>query len=848
MATVGKKLLIIDGHSLAYRAFHALPVDKFHSPQGIPVNSVYGLCSMLINMLAEHQPSHIAVCFDEGRNTFRKQLYPQYKATRAASPDEFKVQVSLIRGLVDAFNIVSFSDAQYEADDLMATLNAKAKLEDFEILIVTSDRDSFQLISKSTGILYPKKGLSDVVKMDEEELKSKYGLSPAQYLDFAALRGDPSDNLPGIPGVGEKTATAWIQKFGSLENLIEHKDQIPGKVGESLRANLDTLQNNRHLTELVSNIDLAVVPDDLAWEPKSAVAALAFCTELGFKSLLPRLKNLIGLSAMEADNQETTKHVLTQQAVIVSSNEVSRYRNGAVEVHHFKSAVELNQVLGLIVKNEDAAIADLKELAKRCLHLGAALDPNIVGQLKDVLIYEYLLNPGSRPQLVDLLETAQSDQLFQEDLSTQQTLTAIAESLVRIKQSDQYSIIDNLYRSLEAPVALVLAEIEISGIAIDVVGLKEMIAIKGSEQLDLENNGYQIHGRQFNFASPKQLQEVLFVERGLTKTKKTKTGYTTDADALDFLTTKHPDDQLLAVIQEWRETSKIKQMLVSLQDSLVNDRIHTSFMQTVAATGRLSSTKPNLQNVPTRTPAGRAIRGLFVSVEPYGQLITADYSQIELRVMAHLASDKALIAAFESGEDLHISVAAQIFDLPPDEITTELRNQIKAVSYGLAYGLSAYGLSQSLRIDVTEADKLMSKFFERFAGVRDYLRSVVEVARDKGYTETILGRRRYLPELNHDNKFRREVAERAALNAPIQGSAADIIKLAMIQLNDKLHQSNLEARMLLQVHDELVLESSVADCEAVKELAKTVMQNVMDLSVSLDVSVGSGKSWLTAAH
>ncbi len=848
MAPKDKKLLIIDGHSLAYRAFHALPVDKFFSPQGIPVNSVYGLCSMLINMLAEHQPTHIAVCFDEGRNTFRKQLYPQYKANRAASPDEFKAQISLIRNLVDSFGIASFSDSQYEADDLMATLNAKAKLKDFEILIVTSDRDSFQLISDSTTILYPKKGLSDVVKMNEEELINKYGLSPTQYPDFAALRGDPSDNLPGIPGVGEKTATAWIQKYGNLENLITQKDQVTGKVGESLRANIEVLENNRHLTQLISNVDLAAEPEDLAWEPGNAFSALAFCTELGFKSLLPRLKSLVGKNSVDAGSQVLVKQTTRQQALIVSADQITRYLTSGIETHQFGNGDELNQLLKLMVKNQDAAIADLKDLAKCCLLHGTPLDLEIITQLKDVLIHEYLLNPGSRPQLVDFLDASQSDQLFQEESSVEQTLNSLAEALLRIKQSDQYPVIENLYRTLEAPVALVLAEMEKNGIAVNALGLQEMITIKGSEQLELENKGYVIHGRQFNFASPKQLQEVLFSERGLTKTKKTKTGYTTDADALEFLAFKHPEDELLSVIQEWRETSKIKQMLVTLQDSLVDERIHTSFMQTVAATGRLSSTKPNLQNVPTRTPAGRAIRQLFISTEPYGQLITADYSQIELRVMAHLASDKALIAAFESGEDLHVSVAAQIFDLPLDEITTELRNQIKAVSYGLAYGLSAYGLSQGLKIDVSEADKLMSKFFERFAGVRDYLRSAVDVAREKGYTETILGRRRYLPELNHDNKFRREVAERAALNAPIQGSAADIIKLAMIQVNDKLHKSGLKARLLLQVHDELVLESSVEDCEAVKELSKSVMQGVIKLSVPLDVSVGSGDNWLSAAH
>jgi DNA polymerase I len=841
------KLLLVDGHSLAYRAFHALPVDKFHSPQGIPVNAVYGLTSMLINMLAEHQPTHLAVCFDEGRNTFRKKLFPEYKANRAASPDDFKVQVSLIRGLVDAFGIKSFSDIDYEADDLIATLTNKAVQDNLPTFIVTSDRDSFQLISESTVVLYPKKGLSEVVQMNETELFAKYGLTPAQYPDFAALRGDPSDNLPGIPGVGEKTATSWIQKYGSLQKLIQEQDQVSGKVGESLRANVAILEKNRNLTQLVADIPIPVSVEDLRWQPSDANKAITFCTELGFKSLIPKLKNLIGeyadVSKLDLSNNQSNEKSLT-----IIDNLVWNLNNGEVLKQQFATAFELDSILREHVGKGEVAIADLKDLAKKFLVLDSKLDIEIAAKLKDVLICEYLINPGSRPTLESLVVGDQTDQLFQEESSIENLLHGVSASFSRVRENGDWELVSKLYESLEAPVALVLAEMELAGIAIDISALKEMIQQKLNEQIQLENTGHALHGREFNFASPKQLQEVLFVERGLSKTKKTKTGFTTDAEALEFLISKHPEDQLLSIIQQWRETSKIKQMLISLQDALVGNRIHTSFMQTVAATGRLSSTKPNLQNVPIRTDAGRAIRGLFVSDKPYGELISADYSQIELRVMAHLAQDDALIESFKSGEDLHISVASQIFGLPIGEITPELRSQVKAVSYGLAYGLSSYGLSQSLKIDVSEADKLMSTFFERFAGVRDYLKSIVEVARERGYTETILGRRRYLPDLNHENRFRREVAERAALNAPIQGSAADIIKLAMVKVNHELIDSGLQGRLLLQVHDELVLESNLKDLEATKSLVQRVMQNVIELSVPLDVSVGSGNSWLTAAH
>jgi DNA polymerase-1 len=847
MTNSKSKLLLVDGHSLAYRAFHALPVDKFHSPQGIPVNAVYGLTSMLINLLAEHEPTHLAVCFDEGRNTFRKKLFPGYKANRAASPDEFKAQISLIRGLIDSFGVKSFSDNNYEADDLIATITKMAIDENIHTFIVTSDRDSFQLISDKSIVLYPKKGLSDVVQMNEAELFNKYGLSPNQYPDFAALRGDPSDNLPGIPGVGEKTATTWIQKYGSLDNLIQDCDQVTGKVGESLRANIATIESNRHLTQLVSDIPIQTTINDLRWNPHDANPALIFCTELGFKSLLPKLRNLIGESAIEM-KADPSKNMSDETSLVIENEQVWILRNGEVGKHQFTTAAELEKIIWKYANKGDLAVADIKEVAKSFCRLRGTLDISLAIRLKDVLICEYLINPGTRPNLEGLVIAEQDDQLFQDESSNEKLLQGISNSFSRIKLNKDYELVSRLYETLEAPVALALAEMELAGIALDTSALKQMIQQKLDEQLALESLGHKLHGREFNFASPKQLQEVLFVDRGLSKTKKTKTGFTTDAEALEFLMAKHPDDQLLHVIQQWRETSKIKQMLTSLQEALVGTHIHTSFMQTIAATGRLSSTKPNLQNVPIRTEAGRAIRGLFVSEKPYGNLITADYSQIELRVMAHLANDSALIESFKSGEDLHISVASQIFGLPIDQITPELRSQVKAVSYGLAYGLSSYGLSQSLKIDVAEADKLMNTFFERFAGVRDYLKSVVELAREKGYTETILGRRRYLPELNHENRFRREVAERAALNAPIQGSAADIIKLAMVNVHSALNDSRLQCRLLLQVHDELVLESSSPDLEDAKSLVKNAMQNVIELSIPLDVSVGSGKSWLTAAH
>lgn len=840
------RLLIIDGHSLAYRAFHALPVDKFHSPQGIPVNAVYGLASMMINLLTEYKPTHVAVCFDEGRDTFRKKLFPQYKANRSASPDEFKVQVSLIRNLVDALGIQSFSDATYEADDLIATIATNASESGQEVLIITSDRDSFQLINDQINVLYPKKGLSEVARMTPAAIVEKYGLTPKQYLDFAALRGDSSDNLPGIPGVGEKTAANWIQKFGSLSELISAQDELTGKVGESFRANVETAQTNFNLTKLVTDVAIDTDPARLAWSAGQAKEAVTLFGDLGFKSLIPRLRTLVG--EIDTTDMKSTTAVGDHSVVYISENVLVLSAANTIQEFPVNYCDELDQMLKTASANNPILTNDLKAIAKLYLNAGKEFSIERITQVLDVLILEYLNNPGTRIQLDDLVENSQADQLFTDNSLLQEYVAAIAKSYDRVSSVSHFKEVLKLYDTVEGRVALVLAEMEHFGIAVDVSGLRQMIERKTAEQRNLELAGYKEHGREFNFGSPKQLQEVLFDERKLTKTKKTKTGFTTDADALDFLMVKHPDDKLLQILRDWRETSKIRQMLVSLQESIINGRIHTTFGQTIAATGRLSSTKPNLQNVPVRTESGRAIRELFVTASPYEYLITADYSQIELRIMAHLAKDKALIEAFASGEDLHISVASQIYGIPSSEVTPELRNQIKAVSYGLAYGLSSYGLSQSLRIDVSEADLLMSKFFERFAGVRDFLKQVVIEARELGYTETLLGRRRYLPDLSHDNRFRREVAERAALNAPIQGTAADIIKLAMVKLSEQLRQSGLEARLLLQVHDELVLEVTKKDLDQVVELTKKAMTQVMNLSVPLEVSVGYGKNWLTAAH
>lgn len=821
---------------------------------------------MLISLIKEEKPTHIAVAFDVSRKTFRTEKFPEYKANRIATPDEFRSQMSFLHELVNAFGISQFEREGFEADDILATLASHAEREGIDVVICSGDRDCFQLITERITVLYPKKGVSDLARMTPSAVFEKYGMHPESYPEFAALRGDPSDNLPSVPGVGEKTAAKWVVEYGTLANLIANIDKIPGKVGDALRSNVDIVLRNRELTQLLHDVPLDVEIGNLAWAGIDESKIYGLFDQLEFRTLKDRIKPLTSLNAEpkkasveplmmlqfdesinvltpEGANKEISLHTgpvaITYE---IQGEKLHRYAIALSATHSF--LVHSSQVGAWI---QDPKIPKVLHDAKSFARVTA-----IEGIEFDTALAAYVVNPGVRAQeLADLLERW-GDGVRISDTNPEQALTQGAAALFALRKSLARELEDRkvltLYNNLELPVAQLLATMERRGIAVNRKKLQELQIFFANEVERETKAAHELAGHEFNIASPKQLQVVLFEELKLPKTKKIKTGFTTDAESLEWLaqTTGHP---ILTALLRIRETNKLRTTVEGLVSEIALDnRIHTHFQQTVAATGRLSSTGPNLQNIPVRTEEGRKIRECFIAGPGFISLLTADYSQIEMRIMAHLSNDEHLLAAFTEGEDLHSTVAGQVFSVDPSQITPEMRRQIKAMSYGLAYGLSSFGLSAQLGITPPEAQGLMDKYFERFGGIRDYLKTVVEQARKVGYTETIMGRRRYLPDLMHDNRQRREVAERMALNAPIQGSAADIIKQAMLNVERATNLAGLKSRLLLQVHDELIFEVFAGEEDQLTTLVRKEMGNAYPLRAPLEVSVGIGKSWNEAAH
>jgi DNA polymerase I len=897
LQTQTAKLLLIDGHSVAYRAFYALPVENFSTTTGQPTNAVFGFTSMLINVLRDEAPTHLAVAFDVSRKTFRSDVYAEYKAGRQETPSDFRGQVTLIREVLDALRIPTVMVEGYEADDVIATLTTQATAAGMQVLICTGDRDALQLVSDDVTVLYPVRGVSEMTRFTPEQMAAKYNLSPQQYPDYAALRGDPSDNLPGIPGVGEKTAAKWIREFGSFEALVAGVDQVGGKVGDALRANLASVIRNRQLTELVRTVELDVAVDALERKQWDRDEVHALFDDLQFRVLRERLFATVEAAAPEAEEgfdvaatrlgvddveQWLTEHTRGEGGTRVGLAFRGQWGRGtgaltgiAIAAGDGAAAFIDPEVLS---PADDAALgAWLADplVAKSAHDLKGPLLAlrqhgwTLAGVTSDTQLAGYLLRPDQRSfDLADLAlrylhrelrnNVEESGQLTL-DGGLDESDDAIAEvETVRASAVRDLATVfgtelesggaSRLLGEMELPLTYVLADMEAAGIATDTDALLDLQAELGAHVKAVEQDSHTLVGRAFNLGSPKQLQEILFDEFKLPKTKRIKTGYTTDADSLAdlYVKTEHP---LLELLLRHREVARLKSVVDGLLPLIDEQgRIHTTFNQTIAATGRLSSTDPNLQNIPVRTAEGRRIREAF-TVGPGSELLmTADYSQIEMRIMAHLSHDAGLIEAFTTGEDLHTFVASRAFDLPPEQIDSELRRRVKAMSYGLAYGLSAFGLARQLKITPDEARVQMEAYFTRFGGVRDYLQSVVDGARKTGYTETIMGRRRYLDKLNSDNRNLREMAERAALNAPIQGSAAYIIKVAMLGVHRGLAEAELRSRLLLQVHDELVLEIATGEREAVEALVRKEMGSAYQLDVPLDVSIGVGRTWHEAAH
>ncbi|EFT70258.1 DNA polymerase I [Cutibacterium acnes] len=884
-------LMVLDGHSMAFRAFYALPVENFTTSTGQHTNAVHGFVAMLINLLRNEKPTHVAVAWDLAGGTFRTTEYSEYKAGRAAIPPEFPGQIDLIKEVLDALRIVHLSKENYEADDILATLSTRATTEGFKTLLVSGDRDAMQLVNDQVTVLYPRKGVSDLARMTPEAVEEKYLVPPARYPELAALVGESADHLLGVPGVGPKTAVKWLTAYDGLENLIRQADTVKGKAGQSFRDHLDDVIRNRKLNALVRDLDLDLTLAELARHPWDPKATRAVFDTLEFRTLWDRVRALATES--DADGVDEVDDTLEISGTVLEPRTLNDWLSttaGRIGVDVTGSwgsgsgdveAVALGGVDGNAVwfdaaelspEDEDVFAAWLADKdrpkvmhsAKGPVEALAERGWEVAGLTCDTELASYLLHPDRRAHKFDdavrthlnvaLGEAEEnSDQAmldfgedhFAESMERAVAVTRLADVMEKEVEARGGA---ELLHDVEMGVQRCLISMERAGIAVD-TDIFEGLRSEFDERVTrAQEAAWEAAGEKINLSSPKQLQGVLFDKLDMPKTRRTKSGYTTDADALAGLyeTTEHP---FLAHLLEHRDAIKLRQTVDGLLKEIRDDgRVHTTYMQTVAVTGRLSSKDPNLQNIPMRTEEGRRIREGVVVGEGYESLLSADYSQIEMRIMAHVSGDQSLIDAFQSGQDFHTVTASHVFGVAPEDVSVAQRSKIKAMNYGLAYGLSAYGLSNQLKVSVGEAKELMADYFSRFGKVHEYLEEVVDQARRQGYTETLLGRRRYLPDLTSTNRQRRDMAERAALNAPIQGSAADLIKLAMLATDQKLAEAALTSRVLLQVHDELILEVAKGEEEKVREIVTNAMGHAMDLSVPLTVSIGVGRSWFDAAH
>lgn len=881
-------LLVIDGHSLAFRAFYALPVDSFQNREGQHTNAIHGFIAMLINLLQNEKPTHLAVAFDISRFSFRTREYPEYKGTRGVTPPEFVGQVPLLEEALHAMGITTVSKEDFEADDILATLAVKGAEQGYRVLIVSGDRDAIQMVNDDVTLLYPNaRGVSELKRYDRDAVFERYGIEPHQYPDIAALVGETSDNLIGIDKVGEKTAVKWINQYGSLDGVLAHADEIKGVVGEKLREQKDNAIRNRKLNRLLTDVVLPVGPADLARRPIDETAVRSVFDRLQFRTLLDRVLTL----AAAGGERVSTEVVLDEGGL--ESPPVRMLVDEELGFWLEKQSAGSTKPLGVrlefgpdglagfgIASATDSAYVPWasgrldyvsldawlesaspkfffdSKLAFKTLGLaGIALG----GIAFDAMIAAWLLKPGGHNQslsgqvydyLGERLTEADPNQLVPDTEAVSVATEAwyvlrLGEYLAERLDPGSRKVLD----TIELPLIPVISTMESTGITINTDILARLNGELTVVAADLASRAYaELGGREINLGSPKQLQQVLFEDLGMPKTRANKTGYSTDAASLADLQDQNPHPFLDLLLQH-RDATKLKQMVETLEKAVESDhRIHTRYEQTGTSTGRISSTDPNLQNIPVRTSVGREIRSAFESGPEFTTLLTADYSQIEMRIMAHLSGDAGLIEAFNSGEDLHRFVGSRIFGVDPIEVSSAMRTKVKAMSYGLAYGLSAFGLSRQLRIDNSEAKQLMSEYFVRFGAVREYLRSVVEQARADGYTETIFGRRRPFGDLTSNNRVLRENAERAALNAPIQGSAADILKIAMLGVADDLKSKDLGSRLLLQVHDELVFEVATGELEVLTEIVRDRMGNAAQLKVPLTVQVGTGPNWDAAAH
>jgi DNA polymerase-1 len=882
-------LLIIDGHSLAFRAFYALPVESFVNREGQHTNAVHGFIAMLINLLTQQNPSHIAVAFDISRYSFRTREYPEYKGTRNETPSEFVGQIPLLEEALHAMNITTVTKEDFEADDILATLATQGAADGYRVLIVSGDRDTIQLVNDDVTLLYPNvRGVSELKVYDPAAVRERYGIEPYQYPEIAALVGETSDNLVGIDKVGEKTAVKWVQQYGTVDEILAHADEIKGVVGQNLRDQKENALRNRRLNKLLTDIELPVGPADLERRAINEGAVRDIFARLQFKTLLDRLlktsadEGFLDGSGGFSENIETGALSIPPVRTMVDEELGNWLAKASADGRAIGVQVELGPAgitgFGLAADDDTVYVPwaagrpDYRQLEewlassapkyffhakpqfKALSRAGLIVD----GLAFDTRIASWLMRPGGAPQslaeqvyevLGETLPVSDPNQLVAlTDAVSPATeawyMRRVAEGQMIALDAGTRKVLDDI----ELPLVAVLSEMELNGVSLDSDVLARLRGELTDKANDYAARAYAEIGHEVNLGSPKQLQQVLFEELQMPKTRATKTGYSTDAGSLADLQEKNPHP-FLGLLLQHRDATKLKQIVETLERAVESDgRIHTTYDQTGTSTGRISSNDPNLQNIPVRTEEGREIRSAIRSGEGFETLLTADYSQIEMRIMAHLSEDPGLIEAFNAGEDLHRFVGARIFGVSPAEVSSAMRTKVKAMSYGLAYGLSPFGLSKQLRIETAEARQLMSDYFERFGAVRDYLRGTVEQARVDGYTETIFGRRRPFADLTSTNRVLRDNAERAALNAPIQGSAADIMKIAMLGIAGDMIDQNLDSRMLLQVHDELIFEVAVGEWDALESIVRDRMAHAVDLAVPLEVQIGRGPNWDAAAH
>ena len=879
-------LMVIDGHSLAFRAFYALPVDSFVNREGQHTNAIHGFIAMLINLLQNEKPTHLAVAFDISRYSFRTREYPEYKGTRSETPPEFVGQIPLLEEALAAMGITTITKEDFEADDILATLSTQGAEQGFHVYVVSGDRDSIQLVNDDVTLLYPNaRGVSELKRYDPAAVVERYGIRPEQYPDVAALVGEASDNLIGVDKVGEKTAVKWVLEYGGLDQILEHADDIKGVVGEKLREQKDRAVRNRKLNRLVTDVGLPVGPKDLERRPIDTGAVRDVFDKLQFRTLLDRVLKIAGTDSGGDVQAAAAPSVAEPPVRKLVDEELAKW---------LTAATAKDAPLGLVVDVADGALAGIglatptdsayvpwgahrpdyaaleewltndspKHLfdSKRAVKVLAAAGIQLRGIAFDTTLAAWLMKPGGKREslagqvythLGETIVEVDHNQLVPEHDGLSPATEAwyvlrLTEELAGRLGESSRKVLDDI----ELPLVPVLAQMETDGITVDQVALSKLGTRLSERAAGIAKEAFEIIGREVNLGSPKQLQQLLFDELNMPKTRATKTGYSTDAAALADLQDQLPEPHpFLNLLLKHRDATKLKQMIETLEREIRSDgRIHTTYDQTGTSTGRISSNDPNLQNIPVKAEEGREIRATFQAGAKFETLLTADYSQIEMRIMAHLSGDEGLIEAFNAGEDLHRFVGARIFGVEPSEVTPTMRTKVKAMSYGLAYGLSAYGLSKQLRIEVSEAKQLMVDYFERFGAVRDYLRNVVAQAKVDGYTETIFGRRRPFGDLNSNNRVLRENAERQALNAPIQGSAADIMKIAMLGVSSDIRDGGLASRMLLQVHDEIVFEVASGELETITSIVKQRMGSAAELKVPLDVQIGTGENWDAAAH